>query len=148
MKNKSKRIEPTIPASDNIRVGIYMLGYIWVELWLAPKSNDGSFDWNPSKERDEQLAKSAPRIIVGCHDTPLWAAWGVLCHEVLEAALCDMRCRFRPTGVFQQCASDLYIFNFNHNQFTEVAARTGSYLCDCRKGFEREFNKLRKKGKK
>ena len=145
MKNKSNRIESP---KEDVRVGIYMLGFAWVELWVDPNSYDENFQWSPSNGTDSQLPKAPSRITVGVKDSHLWAAYAILCHEVMEAAMCDLGLRFKPTGRFQQSASDLYVFNFNHGQFTEAAARLGSYLCDCRRDFENSFNQCHKKGSK
>ena len=142
---KSKRIEAP---KEEFRVGIYMLGFAWAELWVDPTSDSGYFSWNPSCERAPELPKLHPKIMVGIKDSHLWAAYAILCHEVMEAAMCDRGLRFVRTGIFQQGASDLYVFNFNHNEFTEVAACTGSYLCDCRSDFDKAFNRCHKKGKK
>ncbi len=145
MKPKAKPIKS--PKSE-FRVGIYMLGFAWVELWVDPTSDSGYFSWNPSRDRDPEVPKRHPLIMVGIKDSHLWAAYAILCHEVMEAAMCDLGLRYKQTGIFQDASSDVYHFVFNHNQFTEMAARTGSYLCDCRRDFERLFNQCHKKGKK
>jgi hypothetical protein len=117
-----------------IHVGTYQLGFQWVDLWMDPKLSGGEFVSMPDGSKDRA------KITVGVEGA-LWASWGILVHEVSEHILCELHVRFRPTNHYVNSASDLYHFAFNHNQFTELCARLGSFLCECRADFERAWKK-------
>lgn len=123
-------------------VGIYQLGYRWVEVWLDPSTEGGNFTYLPGTCRDPKKEKSHSKITVGREDQ-LWSAWAILVHESLEFLLAEEGVRLRPTGHYSIGASDIYRFHFDHNQFTEVAARLGCFVYEVRPRFEATWRKFK-----
>jgi hypothetical protein len=129
--------------STRIKVGTYQLGYRWVDLFIERDSESGNFTWFPDNPSGPKNPKSHAEIVVGVDGTE-WAAWVVLVHEACEAIMSDMGLRFRPSNRYVERSSDLYTFHFDHNQFTEVAARLGALISDCRSDFVKSVKKIKK----
>jgi hypothetical protein len=122
---------------DQFLIGTYQLGYRWVDVYAQPDNRGGEFYFIP-----DDLPANA-RIKVGFAYNNIDEPWAVLVHEVCEATLSEMFCRYIPTYHLVQCASDMYLFKFDHNQFTEFAARIAYLLWNIRKDFESAFELIK-----
>lgn len=115
-------------------IGTYQLGWRYVDVIACPDETGGSFCWMPD-------GNERSRIRVGFNYSAgeIETVFAILVHEALEALIEDQNCRFRPTSTFVRCASDVYVFHFDHNQFTDIAAKLGVFLWEIREDFKAAF---------
>lgn len=126
-RNKPKRL-------TSFLIGTYQLGWRYCDVFAMPTETGGSFYWMPE-------GHERSRIWVGFDyqdETP----WAILCHEALEALIEDQGCRLRPTSSFVRTASDVYLFHFDHNQFTDIAAKLGCFIFAIKDDFEAASKKI------
>lgn len=116
-------------------IGRYQLGFRMVEVFILPEGFGGSFSLCPKK--GDSLME------IGMAYDYRSESYGVLLHEAMEAALTDAECSFKPNA-FEQDASDIRRFFFDHNQFTEAIARTNWFLCQLREDFDAAWKKVAK----
>lgn len=121
---------------EPFKIGTYQLGYRWVDVFADPEKFDGSFFMHPGENKDHS------EIRVGCAGQ-LDEPYAVLVHEVIEAACVDVGVRFIPSSVYVKSASDVYRFFFDHNQFTEIAARVSWFLWQCNTDFRAALDLIR-----
>lgn len=105
------------------KLGTYQLGFQWVDLWLDPSSNDGSFVWTSDRTENS-------RITVGIYNQNYGDALGTLIHEAMENICCDLGLRFKRTAMYAD-DSGAYWFNMNHVDFTEICSRLGPFIQLC-----------------
>jgi hypothetical protein len=86
------------------------------------------------------------RIKVGADQVYFEDVAGVLLHEAAEMVASVMHYRYAPTNT---AADDLLSVTFlmTHAQFSEVCARTGSFLADCLPDVRAAWEKWNKKGR-
>jgi hypothetical protein len=116
-------------------VGIYDLGLHAVKLILDFSKEGGHF----TTDSKEHICE----ITVGANQR--WEyVMQVLMHEAFELSLLEVRGRFRYTPD-NAGSSDSYVFHFDHNQFSEAAARVGTFVSECLPAMGKVYNKFRKK---
>lgn len=130
-----------MPGLDSFKIGTYQLGYRWVDLFADPEEMGGNFFFMP----DDTYSHS--RIRVGFRYECIDDCWCVLFHEAMEAIITEMECRYKPTSCYISGASDIYRFYFDHNQFTEIAARLAMFIKACIKDFEAAFDLIQEEKK-
>lgn len=114
-------------------VGRYQLGWRMVNLYINPQATGASFNIC--------LNEQDAFIIVG-YDPQYYQSFVWLCHEVFEMAADDEKCVFRPKA-FEDGASDVVHIFMNHNQYTEVAAKSGYFIAKCQNDFNKAHSKVR-----
>lgn len=124
------------PKADEYQIGRYQLGWRMVNLYVMPDRTGAWFNLCRNKREAEIHCG------LDCHDPAEAFAW--LCHEVLEMAMDDERCAFRPKA-FVDSASDLYRFVMDHNEFTEVAAKASFFIYVCMADFKKAHAVRKKK---
>jgi len=103
-------------------IGRYQLGWRMVNLYAEPNDTGAWFN----------LCRDGQDAQIHCgmdYHGAVWA-FGVLCHEVWEMAMDDAGCAYKPKA-FEEGASDVVSFFFNHNQHTEITARASFFIWSC-----------------
>lgn len=106
---------------SNIHVGKFQLGWHMVNLYVMPYERGGMFNVNKD-------GHSEPEMHIGINEKDLGRIWTTLAHEAMEFAIGQVDCSYAPRNAFEPDVSDVPLFVFNHNQFTEIAARSGLFL--------------------
>lgn len=114
MKKKSKS------DLDQIFIGTFEFCWMNVEVYGWRGQTGGWFYMKPDE-------KSPPRIKIGLGYKYWWEVVAVLLHEATEMSIDNQQCRFSNCGDHAH-GSDGYIFNFNHNQFSEAVARVAYFV--------------------
>jgi hypothetical protein len=114
-------------------VGTYQLGWRWVDLVIDPNRRGGSFEMRTGTEFDKEHPR--PLMVIG-GEYSVSDAYEVLVHEALEFVACEAGTRFRSTHAYATSASDVYMFMFDHNQLTEIAARVGNFIWQVKEDLE------------
>lgn len=109
--------------TESFTIGSYQLGWRNLDLIADPKECGGSFFFVPDKA-------ALSRIRVGFDYPEIGQAWAVLYHEALELLMADAGLRYRQSGSYVPNASDAYLFHFDHNQFSEIAAKLAYFSLD------------------
>ena len=105
-----------------VKVGTYEAGWMRYELWLRPGTG-GHGNLCPDGSK---LAF----IEIGA-DYQFWGQIiGTLLHEIFEATLMTMRCRYFQTNEMAFDTSKTF-FHFDHAQYTEACDRAGEYMGCC-----------------
>lgn len=117
---------------DGFKIGTYQLSHRYVDVFAEPAHTGGWFYFMP-----EHGANA--RIRIGFDYENADDPYCILVHEAMEFLIDEVGARFRPTSNFCQTASDLYVFYFNHNQMTDIAAKLGSFLLEIQEDFHAAF---------
>jgi len=122
---------------EQLRLGIYNLNNINVEVFVLPEHDGGEFYFAPDK-------KSLPRIKIGLNYKDWDDVVAIALHESMEFLLTQKGFRYKQSGRFTNDHAD-YTFVYNHADFTELCARQAFFLVDLipqlAKVFEVRFNK-------
>ncbi len=122
------------PPLDQFKIGTYQLGWRWVDLYADPKGiGGGCFSTFPDEHEHA-------RITVGMDFDDEAHVFAVLCHEVWELAINEQMCSYTPRA-FEQNASDIHVFFFDHNQHTEICSKAGFFIWKCIDDFKAAFKK-------
>lgn len=124
---KSKTTKP-LPPLKPFLIGRYQLGWRMVNLYAQPHEKGAYFNLC-------YRGKDA-YIHVGMDHRDCAEAFGCLCHEVWEMIMDELTCCFRPKA-FQENASDVFHFFFNHNQHTEISARASYFIFNAFNDFKK-----------
>lgn len=122
----------------SFKIGRFQLGWRMVDLWAEPHATGAWFNLCQNRQ-DAQ-------IHLGMSMTDPAEVHGVLLHEVFEMCLDDLGHAYKPKA-FCDGASDIYRFFFDHNQFTEVAARSAFFMFTCHDAFLKAHAKVHRKRK-
>lgn len=112
-------------------VGTYQLGYRWVELWHRPLKNGfgGSFQFTP-----ETNGNRTHTCILMDFSQPQDTAWEILLHELVEGTMHDLELSYKRAGRYTNNTESFHFF-FNHQEYTEVMGRVGSFMGACAADF-------------
>ncbi len=103
-----------------LKLGAYPLGFNFVDVWLDPKMWGGSFSW-------ASVRGGNTTIVIGIANEEYASTLAVTLHEAMELLSVEMGIRFTPSDGETE-ASDCYQFIMNHNQFSELLARTAKFI--------------------
>jgi len=117
-----------ISSGLKVRVGKYQLGWRWVEVFLSPKSENGSGQFCPT-------GSDVTELVIGLSDGPQVAV-AILLHEAMEAVLWDLDCSYRLSSNWA-VGSGLYSFHMTHAQYSEATDRVGFFLAKCLPEFQK-----------
>lgn len=126
-----------VAVSDEVKIGVYRLGWRFIELWVDPTWLGGRVITGPAPE------STITRMIIGLNDH--WkGVVGVLTHESVEIAAWDMGTQYRKSGEYSETTNGYY-FMFDHQQFTEIADRAGYFMAQVLPDLSTAYRKLTKK---
>jgi len=118
-------------------VGSYYAGNDSVQLVLRDGSG-GEFYRTPE---DGAIA----RIRIGADDS--WeGVFGILTHEIFELIIDKLRFRFKVDNDFSNSYAS-YLFVFNHQDFSDICARSAEFIDLCLPDLKREYKNWHKKKK-
>lgn len=103
-----------------IKVGVYELGFEFIDLYALPKEQGGYYYFQPEEGH-------VGRMKVGIGYRNWWEVVAVLLHEATEYVMHKQGYVYQRAG--QVChASDCRTFHFNHEQFSEVTAHVAIFI--------------------